>query len=180
MNLSTAEIWEVFSQQLRLFISKRVADANDVEDILQDVFVKIHTNLDTLQEEDRLVPWLYHIARNAIIDHYRTRRPMEELAETMAVDSEPAEAEPFAQIAASLKPMIGYLPERYRQALLLTEIEGLKQTELAEELGISISGAKSRVQRGRDMLREALLDCCHFDFDLRGRVMDYTPRPNCC
>ena len=88
INRTTAEVWEDFSPQLRQFISKRVANVNDVDDILQDVFIEIHTNLDMLQEEDRLVPWLYQITRNTIIDHYRMSRPTEELPETLAVNSE--------------------------------------------------------------------------------------------
>ena len=72
------------------------------------------------------------------------------------------------------------LPEKYRQALMLTEFRGMKQTELAEQLGISLSGAKSRVQRGREMLRESLLDCCHFEFDRLGGMIAYTLRPDCC
>ena len=76
--------------------------------------------------------------------------------------------------------MVNSLPEKYRQALLLTEFRGLKQSEMAKELGLSLSGAKSRVQRGREMLRDALLDCCHFEFDRRGHLIDYTPRIDCC
>jgi RNA polymerase sigma-70 factor (ECF subfamily) len=180
MNRSTAEVWEDFSQPLLEFIARRVADPDVAEDILQEVFIKIHTNLETLQDQERLVPWLYQVARNKVIDHYRAQRPLEELSETIAVEPEPGEDEPEAHVAYAVKEMLGCLPEKYRQALFLTEIKGVRQTELAEKLGISVSGAKSRVQRGREMLREALLECCHFEFDLRGQVMDYIPRPGCC
>jgi RNA polymerase sigma-70 factor, ECF subfamily len=90
------------------------------------------------------------------------------------------EASPSAEIAAGLKNFIACLPEKYRQALLLTEFEGFSQLRLAESLGISLSGAKSQVQRGRAQLRQALLECCHFEFDRRGNLQDYIPRQECC
>jgi RNA polymerase sigma-70 factor (ECF subfamily) len=174
------KIWEEFSQSLLDFIRRRVNDPDDAEDILQEVFLKIHTKIDTLEDDDRLVSWLYQITRNTIIDYYRTRRPSDELPETLSMDPEPVESAPTAQLAAGLREFMTCLPDKYRRAVVLTELDGLKQTELADRLGISISGAKSRVQRGREMLRQALLECCHFEFDRRGGVLDYTPRPDCC
>jgi RNA polymerase sigma-70 factor (ECF subfamily) len=85
-----------------------------------------------------------------------------------------------ARLAASLRSMIDCLPEEYREALILTEFEGITQQELAQRLGLSLSGAKSRVQRGRKMLREMLLACCHFEFDRLGKVIDYYPHCQCC
>lgn len=180
MKPSTTEIWEEFSQTLLEFIRKRVNDPADAEDILQDVFIKIHTHIDSLQEDGRLVSWLYQITRNTIIDYYRTRRPALDLPETLAVYPEPVESEPEAQLAAGLRDFMGVLPDQYRQAIVLTDLEGLKQSDLADRLGLSLSGAKSRVQRGRQMLREALLECCHFEFDRRGNLVDYRSRPDCC
>jgi RNA polymerase sigma-70 factor (ECF subfamily) len=76
--------------------------------------------------------------------------------------------------------MIEELPDEYQVALRLTELEGLTQQELAARTGLSLSGAKSRVQRGRKMLREMLLACCHFEFDRHGKVIDYYPECQCC
>lgn len=178
--MSTVDIWDQFHRQLQGFILRRVEDPEDAEDILQEVFIKIHTHLDSLKEEDRLVPWLYQVTRNAIIDFYRARRPTDALPDTLAVDPEPVEAEPEARIAAGLQEMLACLPGKYRTALTLTEIEGISQIELAQKEGLSWSGAKSRVQRGREMLKETLLACCHFEFDRRGGIIDYQSRPECC
>ena len=90
------------------------------------------------------------------------------------------EEDPEAELALSLKEIINELPEPYRQALLLTVYEGLSQRQLAESLGISLSGAKSRVQRAREKLRNMLLRCCHFEFDRRGHIVDYYQRCCCC
>jgi len=177
---STSEIWEAFSQDLRGFIAHRVADTDDVDDILQDVFIKIHTHIDTLQEAERLVPWLYRIARNTITDYYRARRQTVELPETYPARSEEKDEDLLQDLAVGVHGMIASLPEKYRQAVLLSEIEGVKQQDVAEQLGLSLSGAKSRVQRGRDLMRQELLDCCHFEFDHRSHPIEMTPRPDCC
>lgn len=181
MSVTTTDIWEQFGGRLRGFIRKRVDDPQDAEDLLQEVFLKIHTRLDTLEQEDRLLPWLYRIARNTILDYYRARRPSAPLPEDLAEDPEPLEAEPEARLAAGLRNMIeACLPPDYQQALVLTEIEGMKQAELAAHLGLSVSGAKSRVQRGRQMLHQALTECCQFHFDRTGQLVDYHPHPADC
>jgi RNA polymerase sigma-70 factor (ECF subfamily) len=76
--------------------------------------------------------------------------------------------------------MVDELPETYREALRLTEYEGLSQKELSERVGISFSGAKSRVQRARAKIKQQLLDCCHFELDHAGRIIDYQPHCACC
>lgn len=180
MTPSTTEIWEEFGDSLRTFINRRVNDPDDVEDVFQDVFLKIHSRIDTLEDHSRLVAWLYQITRNTIIDHYRKRRPLSDLEETKIELDEDMEEEPAAQLASGLRNFMDCLPEKYRQAVVLTELEGLTQAQLAENLGLSLSGAKSRVQRGRELLRQALLDCCHFEFDRRGNLRDYSSRQDCC
>jgi RNA polymerase sigma-70 factor, ECF subfamily len=180
MNPSTAEIWDEFSDNLRGFIRKRVNDPQDAEDVLQDVFIKIHNRIDTLQDEQRLVAWLYQITRNTIIDHYRKQRPWVDLSDLVVEDSIESEVNPGKELAAGLRNFILCLPEKYRKAIVLTELEGFSQGQLAETLGISLSGAKSQVQRGRERLRQALLECCHFEFDRRGNLQDYIPRQDCC
>jgi len=177
---TTESVWNTFNERLRKFIRVRVADENDTEDLLQEVFFRIHTRIDSLEDDTRLAAWVYQITRNLIIDYYRSRRELLPLEESFPVDMELNDPSAEAEIAAGLKEMITGLPKKYSQALILTEFQGLKQTELAEQLGLSFSGAKSRVQRGRDMLRQSLLDCCHFEFDRLGSMIAYTPRPDSC
>ena len=71
--------------------------------------------------------------------------------------------------------LIDDLPSAYREALTLTEIDGLTQAEMGRRLGLSLSGAKSRVQRGRAIVRDQLLDCCHVELDRRRHIIDYEP-----
>lgn len=178
--MSTAVIWEQFSDRLRLYIHRRVSNPQDAEDLLQDVFLKIHTQIEGLQNEERLAAWIYRIARNTITDYYRRTPQTLDLPEDLLAEQEEDEQNPISQLASGVQGMIDALPEIYRQPLVLSEIQGIKQAEVAGTLGISVSGAKSRIQRGRMLLKQSLLDCCHFEFDRRGSVIDYIPRQDCC
>ena len=180
MTYASEQLWATFSLPLQQFITRRVPDTYSAEDILQDVFLKIHARIDTLQEHDRVAAWIYQIARNATADYYRARRPMAELPETLQVEDQYAGEDVVRELLPCVAAMVDALPETYRQALRLTEYQGLSQKQLSEQLGISFSGAKSRVQRARAKIKQQLLDCCHFQLDHAGRIVDYQPRCDCC
>jgi RNA polymerase sigma-70 factor (ECF subfamily) len=171
-------VWDQYSHRLKAFIRSRVADEAEAEDILQEVFIRVHRQLCCQPDWNKPDSWFYQIARNLIIDHYRRWRELVELSDSWPAETDLHEDDPEAELALSLKEMIDELPEPYRQALLLTEYQGLSQKQLAERQGLSLSGAKSRVQRARDKLRDMLLQCCHFEFDRRGRILDYYE--HCC
>lgn len=176
--LDTENLWRRFADDLHAYIRRRVPDPADADDLLQDTFVKIHEKLPTLRTDERVAAWVHQIARHVIADFYRRRPPIttvaEEEAHRLAVDVE--DETPEHEVAGWLQPMLETLPAGYRQALWLTEYEGLSQVELATRLGLSVSGAKSRVQRGRALLRRQLLACCRFEFDRRGGIVNYHPR----
>jgi RNA polymerase sigma-70 factor (ECF subfamily) len=174
--VDTESVYREFDAQLRRFIKGRVRDADAAEDILQDVYLRIHNGLGRLRSGDRLEAWIYSVARNAIIDHYRRPRIAGELPEELA-EPEEEERDAMSSLSSSLRSLLACLPADYRQAIEMTEFEGLTQAEMGRRTGLSLSGAKSRVQRARVKLAQALLDCCHLEFDRLGRVMDY--RRNC-
>ena len=177
-NLET--IWEQYCCRLLAFIRGRISDESQAEDILQDVFIRVHHHLCCLPPQEKVESWIYQIARNLIIDFYRKRRDVLELSSDIPVEMELPEFDAEASLAGSLKEMLDELPEPYREALILTEYQGLTQVDLATKLGISVSGAKSRVQRARGKLRDMLLACCHIELDRRGRIMDYYELCCCC
>ena len=176
MNATLEHIWHEFAVKLGQFIRARVSDPATAEDILQDVFVKIQKQLGQLRDLAKLEGWIYLIARNAIIDHYRTRKETVEVPETLPAEPDANDGE-IQELKASFRRMIYSLPDPYREAVILTELDGLTQQELATRLGISLSGAKSRVQRGRAQLKQMLDECCTFEFDRRGKVIGCEPRP---
>lgn len=176
-----------------------MSNASAAEDIFQDVFLKIHSKIDALKDDTKIRSWVYQIAQNTIIDYYRKHKTdpvdiesllineQEEFEmsrdKPMAGGMEISEADEISEeekIASGLKEIAESLPEKYAQAILLVEFEGLSQTELARKLGITVSGAKSRVQRGRQMIKDALMRCCHFEFDKYGTIIDARPVTCCC
>lgn len=175
MNATLEHIWHEFAEKLGQFIRARVSDPATAEDIRQDVFVKIQKRLGQLQDPAKLQGWIYLIARNAIIDHYRTRKETVEVPETLPVEPNDHDGE-VQELKGAFRRMIYSLPEPYREAVVLTEFDGLTQQQLADRLGISLSGAKSRVQRGRAQLKQMLDECCTFEFDRRGKVIGCEPR----
>lgn len=175
MTATLEHIWHEFANKLGQFIRSRVSDPAATEDILQDVFVKIQKRLGQLKDPAKLESWIYLITRNSIIDHYRGRKVTIEVPETLPAESDGQDAD-LEELKAAFRRMLYSLPEPYRQALVLTEFDGLTQQQLADRLSISLSGAKSRVQRGRKQLKQMLDECCTFEFDRRGKVIDCAPR----
>jgi RNA polymerase sigma-70 factor (ECF subfamily) len=180
--LTTEHIWENFHAPLHSFIRKRVPDETVAEDLLQEVFLKIHMHIEDLQDIKKLESWIYQIARNTIIDFYRNSRPTISLdgPEILDLPEELPDDDIISELFPAVQVMVLSLPEQDRQALVLTEYQGLTQKEFGERVGLSFSGAKSRVQRAREKLKQQLLACCHFELDCRGHVINYQPRCQCC
>lgn len=178
MSPDVEQLWAEFGHDLRGFIRARVRDHAAAEDILQDVFVKIHTRLPDLRDRERVGPWVYQIARNAVTDHFRRVRPAEELPAELDELSEPASVAdaPCPDLTPAVRRFVEQLAPGYREALLATEWEGLTQADYANRAGLSLSGAKSRVQRARGELKRLLDECCLFELDRRGNVLEATPR----
>ena len=183
MSMTTEQVWEAFHLPLRQFIRKRLSDEATTEDVLQEVFLKIHQHIETLKDTKKLESWVYQITRNAIIDSYRRKEKQTETLdgpEMAEMTADLPDDDIVTELFPAVRAMVKSLPEQDRQALVLTEYQGLTQKELSERLGLSFSGAKSRVQRAREKLKQMLLDCCHFEVDRRGHVIDYQPRCQCC
>ncbi len=178
--METEALWSELRTRLLSFLRRRVATPEDAEDLLQEVFARIHENASALGEVESVTGWVYRTAGNAVTDYYRRRgafaRATEALATAPTAVSEDEESAAEEELAQCLRPLIATLPETYGQALELTELEGRTQSEAAAALGLSLSGMKSRVQRGRTKLKEVLLDCCHVEIDRRGGVVGYEPR----
>jgi len=171
-------IWKDYHDKLLSFIQKRVNDNNMSEDILQDVFLKILTKINTLKDSSRLRSWLYQVTRNAISDYYRDKKK----ADNIPVSSFDLESENEDNIMKEVESWVGCLikglPDIYCEAVELSEIEGIPQKDIAKKLNISYPNARSRVQRGRNMLKNKLTECCLFNVDVYGNILDYRGKNN--
>lgn len=176
---TTQSVYDAFEADIRRWFSRRVS-AEAVDDLVQESFLRIHRGLPALEQTDRLGPWVYRICRSVWIDAHRRKQPDGEAVDELADPDGfawPAELDANAVVAGWLPAFVDALPETYREAVRLSELEGLSQKEVAQRLGISASGARSRVQRGRKLVRQALDDCCRVTLEA-GEVVDV--RPNQC
>ena len=175
-------LWKDFAPPLRAFLARRVPPGIDADDLLQEVFVRVIRHLNTLRATERPEAWLFQIARNALRDSLRARQRRDGRTDTLEIDLHAASLRASeVELAPCLTSMIGRLSEPYRSAIQLTSIRGLTQADAAREAGVSISGMKSRVQRGREQLRQMLVRCCDIRVDVRGGVSDFHLRfPGAC
>ncbi len=169
---STKNTWHEYHKKLAAFLNGRVA-GDVVDDLLQDIFVKIHSQLDSLKEDTKLESWLYRITGNTVIDYYRQKRPTSNLPEWVKQPESSEDEVPGKELATCLEAMIKELPDKYRQAIHLSEIENKTQKEVAKLENISLSGAKSRVQRGRVLLKAMLHDCCNIEINKNNQAVSY-------
>jgi RNA polymerase sigma-70 factor (ECF subfamily) len=183
---SPAALWAEFSPSLRGFLARRVPPGVEADDLLQDVFLRVVRHLGSLRASDRLEAWLFQIARNALRDSLRARQRRDGRTDSLDMDlaaefGDVADHAAEAELAPCLTAMVARLPEPYRSAITLTSIQGLTQAEAARLGGISLSGMKSRVQRGRARLRDMLVRCCEIVVDGRGAVAAFSLRtPTSC
>jgi RNA polymerase sigma-70 factor (ECF subfamily) len=162
-------------------VAKSVHGESDIDDIVQEVFAKIHSGLGHLKESDKLEAWLFQVTRRAIVDHVRgrsgKRRTTEisgEMAERLPEPNVPAE------VASCLEPMMSLVPKEDRALLRLADVDGVEQKELAARLGLTVTAAKSRIRRARKRLKEAVLECCRIEMDRRGQPIEYIKKRDNC
>ena len=167
--METSVIWEQFSESLKRFIYSRVKNEEVSNDLLQEVFIKIHINIGNIKKQESLKSWIYTITNNSINDYFKTQSKERKQQFEIMLPEEETSKEHSAKDC--VLPLIHNLPLTYKEAMLLSEIKGLKQAEVAQILGISLSGAKSRIQRGRKLLKDGFIACCDYKLNKAGHLV---------
>lgn len=176
MNLLELKIWNQMQGRLMNFVLRYTKDKSLAEDIVHDVFLKVHDKLPQLREREKISGWIFQIARNTISDHFRNKSKQ---VNPIDLNWESEERSLNECVSFYLGEMIKTLPAKYREALELTEMKGVSQINLSEKLNISYSGAKSRIQRARQMLRRKMNDAYRIRFDSYGNAI-FCERPLPC
>jgi RNA polymerase sigma-70 factor (ECF subfamily) len=176
-------MWAELHDRLHAFVARRVPDRAVVDDLAQEILLRLYKHIGRLREQDRLDAWAYQVARNVIADYWRNQAAARELAFDPALSERVASLPDLAgfdladqlrsEIASCLAPMVERLADPYREAIRLTDLGDHTQAEAAAELGLSTPGMKARVQRGRAQLRELLRACCRIELDRRGQVTEF-------
>lgn len=179
MDTSYNQVYNSLRDRIHTYVSRQVSDQQFVDDLVQDIFLTVHAHIHELDEKEKPDAWIFRIARNRVIDYYRSRKmllsPDSEIPAASASDKK----EILQEFTDDIYEMIQRLPPQYREVIELTELKGMTQADAAQQLGLSLAAVKSRVLRGRQKLRDILLECCHFEFSRHGEVLDFTPRKYC-
>ena len=149
-------------------------DVDAADDLVHDILLKVLQNENKLSELNNPIAWIFTIAKNTITDYHRKNSKLKftnEIDNLKTADSNKTYID--KEFAACLRPLINDLEPKYEQALLLTDIQGIKQKDAAERVGISVSGMKSRIQRARRKLKDQILECCAIEVDRFGQIVDY-------
>jgi RNA polymerase sigma-70 factor, ECF subfamily len=180
--MEIAGIYTQFNRSLLSFIRNKIRSKEDAEDILQNVFIKISANVNKLSDEEKLQSWIFTITRNAIIDYYRINASHKNIEMDRVVEDSMwvEESEDTTKgLDLCMKSMIDLLPEEYRTIIIDSELKGIKQKDLAEKYNMAYPSMRSRVQRGRERLKQLFYNCCHIETDSHGNVLHAQARTDC-
>jgi RNA polymerase sigma-70 factor (ECF subfamily) len=180
MNTTFIKTYQELGGKIHAYVLNKIKDEETAQDIVQDVFLVVHKQQEKFSSLNNPEVWVFSIAKNKVIDFYRTRKrhqSVDELPEFPEQSKDRREA--IKLLAHDIQDMVNQLPAPYREVLQLTELEGMKYADVAQKLNISVPAVKSRVLRGREKMKELLFDCCHFEFDRNGGVVDFIPKRKC-
>jgi len=176
--------WGNYGPNVADYVRKRVRDEEASKDLTQDVFIKVYT---FCQKHDfscekagvtNLRSWIFQIAQNTIVDYVRREQRFQK-SEAWEEVAEVSETNTYFQAETFIKPLLSLMPVAYAEPLRLADIEQLPQQEVADLLHLSLSGAKSRIQRGREKLRHLLEECTFIETNQKGELLSIEAKPTC-
>ncbi len=177
--------WASVEQQIRAFLLKRLGkDVATVDDLAQEVFLRLSQHLGQLRSIDHLGSWTARITRSVLIDHLRRQRPHQTSDSTLvvlfAVDAELSTDDPMhIALRTYAAQQVDHLPPHESQVIRLVDLEGVAPRAAAEQLGIELPALKARLRRGREHLRAAIEQCCTIARDALGRPLGCESTTNC-
>ncbi len=166
--MTTKYVWDTYAQDIKRFILSKTKDESIADDILQETFIKVHTKLQTLKDDDKLKSWLFSVARYTLMDYFKTKKIKVELNDFEVADT--SETHQHTE-KDCLRGILVNLPKKYREPIFLSDIMGLKQKEVAKRLNLSLSTVKSQIQRGRKQIAQGFMDCCGYEMNNDGYLV---------
>lgn len=163
--------WSRYAVKIRQYLQRRVSEPADVDDLLQDIWIKAHQHPMTTTQPQLIEAWLMKIAKNRLIDRYRRERypvPIE-LDELPA--EQPEEMPYWQTLSTCVHAMLPQLSPLYADALYQADLLEQPHQHIATAQGVSVSAIKSRVKRGREQLKARLEACCGSHCDCHSRVI---------
>lgn len=171
-----SDAWSRHETELRRFLRHRTSDDAAAEDLLQEVFLRALRQKNGLCGIDNPRAWLFHAARNLLIDRLRLTKEQVPLPDDLAAEVDAAPP-PVDGLTQCLPRVLSELSPQDREAITLCDIEGMTQQDYARRIGLSLPAAKSRVQRARARLKARMTEVCQVRYDDAGQVEGFVPRP---
>lgn len=167
--------WNAHQDELRGWLRQRTPSAAEADDLLQDLFVKALRQGPRFCQLQNARAWLFEVARNALTDRFRVHRDTVDLPENLTQDV--SEVDTVDTLTACLPRVLSELAGADRDAIIACDLQGMSQADFATSQGLSLSAAKSRLQRARTRLKLRMSLACQVRLDEAGRVADFVPRP---
>ena len=176
-NCDVPELWKEHQKELKNFILKRVRDRDVANDIHQEVLLKVYNFCMNKSGVRNVRSWLFQIAQNTITDHYRKQSKFSDREVPEKIEENENLA--FQEALNFITPILNFLPREYSEPLKMADVEGMKQSVIAQKLGLSLPATKSRIQRGRQLLMAEFITCCHFEKDVSGNLLSFSIKGSC-
>lgn len=170
-------IWQESNQKLYAYVLSRFKKKELAEEVTQEVLLKLHKACCSDKEIKNINSWLYQIAHNTALDITK-KEAKKDMQLPLSTASE-IDSKSYEEISKFLLPLIGFLPEKYGIPLKMSDIQGMRQKDIATELGLGISATKSRIQRARELLKTEISTCFHLQMDKNGTPI-YASLKDCC
>lgn len=177
INCNIFEVWENYKAALYLFILKRVEDKEAAKDILQEVLLKSYQYCSKGKTVLYLKSWLYKIAQNSIVDHLRKSGKYQPI--DFDIEAENHDQSLVGEASEYIRVLLKLLPNEYAVPLSMSDLDAIDQKQISEQLHLSLSNTKSRIQRARVKLKERFLECCAVTFDEHGEMNGFDIKPHC-
>ncbi len=175
------EAWCTISPKLYDYLLVIVKNEEVVKDILQDVFLKISEKKELYRSDENYLGWIFRITKNVLIDYLRINKKHIEFQRFIEYDESIEEIpQTYEGLLPALDMFINNLPSKYREPIILSDLKGMSQKQIAKKLNLSLSGAKSRVQRARKLLKKRFLECSTYEFNKQGNLIDFHPNNDKC
>lgn len=147
-------------------------------EILQEVLLKVYKFCLSKSGVNNVRSWLYQIAHNTMIDHFRRESRKGSFEKEVDVAEEDGN-HAFMEALDYIQPLLNFLPAEYAVPLRMADLEGMKQADIAKKLNLSLTATKSRIQRARNLLKAEFITCCHFETDATGGIISFSVKESC-
>ena len=170
-----SSLWLEYKNGLKYYIFKKVKNEEIANDLSHEVLMKVYNSCCSNIEIKNVRSWMFQIAHNTTIDYLKKQQKLTDHIPESYDDDQTV----FQDAGEIIRPLMQLLPEKYATPLQLSDIEELKQREVALKLNLSLTATKSRIQRARNLLKEKIIECGNLEKDEKGNLISLGMRSDC-